>query len=745
MSQQNFTNMEGSLDQGNFNSQQVDGNDRQIHLKDTIFSIIDEQIGSKLKLISERYENQQQNIDQQQQMLESLLNSAEKILSNFEKQNESKQAAAPASKNSQNAAPTNTTLSKKQGSSLLQNSLMGISSGLPVINEAVPLSQRLSTSVNQLPSQANLQKIAKGAINTLDVKNKGQKVQAKENHEEESQRIKQASEKKETTKEQLKPIEEGVSNHLPTHKSTASTHTVDNSKIPKIQDLKTLRNLNKNIVQLKQEENNTKQEKSKFSENKDHSNKAGPAATDNQRKSLQTKKEEKPKQHEDEEKPKTERKSAIPKVGASHEKTGSDGKNKDKSLKTSASVSQFNSVEPKTQKPDKAIPQSKTKLNTNKKNESQSLPQDSNQPKILSKKIVKENNETKAEESHRKDSKSEKSKQEKDNSQIIVQQVEQEIKVNEQNMNQGADQEKQLIISEKDLNKYQEDENLLDDIGNHSLQADADKQKNLETTQEEVEQRPSKSEVQQEFNEDDFKTMINDFFEGKVKGEEIKKFCKDNSQFNEQIDEILIFTQINLQKIVDEFNEKYPNSGDFSEKFKISQNTKEGLQLIDVNFIGEMVEKESLDQLVLQQYELFFFILDGPQIQEYNNAANKENYIREYMNANYEKFVEILLGLEEKVQQLNQSYEKKLFIKEFIEKHQDITNQDQFYNIEPLCALISPLIEEIVTFMGLSEQNENSSKKNIQYFKFQENQMKIKRIADLNQIIVDNTYNNSGE
>ncbi|KAL4460442.1 hypothetical protein ABPG74_000193 [Tetrahymena malaccensis] len=742
MSQQNFTNMEGSLDQSNFNNQQADNNDRQAHLKDKIFTIIDEQIGSKLKIITDRYESQQQSIDEQQQMLQTLLNSAERILSNFEKQNELKQAAA-AAKNGQNAAPANNPLSKKLGSSLLQNSLMGISSGLPVINEAVPLSQRLSASVNQLPAQANLQKIAKGATNTTtnqDLKSKGQKAQTKENHEEESQKIKQAAEKKESTKEQLKPIEEGVSSHQPIHKSTASTHTIDSSKIPKIQDLKTLRNKNKSMVQLKQEDINIKQEKSKFSENK-----AGPNPADNQRKSLQTKKEDKPKQNEDEEKPKTERKPAIPKVGASHEKTGSDGKNKDKSLKNSASVSQFNTVEPKAQKSDKANPQPKTKSNTNKKNESQSLPQDSNQPKIIPKKNVKENNEAKAEESHKEeDSKIEQPKQEKENSQTTVQQVGKEIKTNEQSINQNADQEKQVIFSEKDINKHEEDENLLDDIGNHPVQVGVEQQNNQQT-QVEVEQKSSKPEIQLEFNGEAFKTMINEFFEGKVTGEQIKNFCKDNQQFNEQIDEILIFTQIDLQKIVDEFNEKYPNSGDFQEKFKISQNTKEGLQLIDVNFIGDMVDKDVLDQLVLYQYELFFFMLDGPQIQEYHQAESKENYIREYMNTNYEKFVEILLGLEDKVQYLNQSYEKKLFIKEFIEKHQDITNQDQFYNIEPLCALISPLLEEIVTFMGLREQNENSNKKNIQYFKFQENQIKIKRIADLNQIIVDNTYNNTSE
>ncbi|EAR99179.4 hypothetical protein TTHERM_00390190 (macronuclear) [Tetrahymena thermophila SB210] len=741
MSQQNFANMESPLDQSNFYNQQADNNDRQIHLKDKIFSIVDEQIGSKLKLITDRYENQQQSIDQQQDMLKSLLNTAEKILSNLEKQNEQKQAAA-APKNNQNAAPTNSTLGKKIGSNLLQSSLMGISSGLPVINEAVPLSQRLSASVNQLPAQANLSKIAKGAA-TLDVKSKGLKTQTKENHEEESQKVKPATDKKETHKEQLKPIEEGVSNNTPSHKSTASTHIVDNSKIPKIQDLKTLRNLNKNksMVQLKQEENNTKQEKSKFSDNKDLPNKTGPTTSDNSRKSLQGKKDEKPKQNEDEEKPKTERKPAIPKVGASHEKAGSDSKNKDKSLKNSASVSQFNSVDPKSLKSDKAIPQTKTKQNANKKNESQSLPQDSNQPKIIPKKIVKENNEVKVEQIEEKQPEL---KQEIEKIQTAAQQNDNEIKVNSQNMNQNANQEKQVIISEKDISKHEEDENLLDDIANHHVQTDTDNQKNIQV-QGEVEQRPSKQEIQQEFDQNAFKTMINQFFEGKITADQIKKFCKDNQQFNEEIDETLIFTQIDLQKIVDEFNEKYPDSGNFSDKFKISQNTKEGLQLIDVNFIGEMVEKECLDQLVLQQYELFFFMLDGPEIQEYRKTESKENYVREYMNTNYEKFVEILLSLEDKVQQLNQSYEKKLFIKEFIEKNQDITNQDQFYNIEPLCALISPLIEEIIVFMGLSEQDENTSKKNIQYFKYQDNQMKIKRIADLNQIIVDNTYNSNTE
>lgn len=54
--------------------------------------------------------------------------------------------------------------------------------------------------------------------------------------------------------------------------------------------------------------------------------------------------------------------------------------------------------------------------------------------------------------------------------------------------------------------------------------------------------------------------------------------------------------------------------------------------------MSEMMEKEEFDESVLNMFELLYVILDGPEIELYRKAENKENYIREYMNENYDKF-----------------------------------------------------------------------------------------------------------
>lgn len=37
-------------------------------------------------------------------------------------------------------------------------------------------------------------------------------------------------------------------------------------------------------------------------------------------------------------------------------------------------------------------------------------------------------------------------------------------------------------------------------------------------------------------------------------------------------------------------------------------------------------------------FELLFVMLNGKEVEEYRKAQNQENYIREYMNDNYDKF-----------------------------------------------------------------------------------------------------------